>query len=302
MLFRSAMAAAAGDEPLARWLAGARHHPRPVMQRPTIVVAAADHGVVDPGPGLGAGHPTAVVLDAIAQGTAALVPAAAGTGARVVVLDAGVAVPAPGTIEVVPWRATADLVSRAAMTPAMAIAALEGGIAAATAIIEDGADLLVLAAVGVGGDLAAAALIAALTADDEAAAMEDDRALIAAALARVRGAGRSLTTPAGALIALAELGGGDLGALAGLVLTAAALHVPVVLDGVVATAAALLAATMVPAVRGYLLAAHAGGGLAATRARAALGLTPLIGYGLGRGDGAGGALTLHLLRAATAAP
>ena len=296
------MAAAAGAEPLARWLAGARHHPRPVLQRPTIVVVAADHGVVDPGPGLGAGHPTAVVLDAIARGDAALVPAAAGAGARVVVLDAGVAVPAPGTIEVVPWRATADLVSRAAMTPAMAIAALEGGIAAGTAIIEDGADLLVLAAVGVGGDLAAAALIAALTGDDDAAAASDDRALIAAALARGRGAGaRPLTTPAGALIALAELGGGVLGALAGRVLTAAALHVPVVLDGVVATAGALLAATLVPAVRGYLLAAHAGGGPGATRARAALGLTPLVGFGLGRGDGAGGALIQPLLRATTAA-
>lgn len=293
----AAMAMAAGEAPLARWLAGARHRPRPVIARPTLVVAAADHGVLDPGPALAADHPTAIVLAAIARGDAAVARVAAGAGARLVALDAGCAVPAPSTIGVVPWRATGDLVGRAAMTPAMAVAALEGGIAVATALIEDGADLLVLAAVGVGGDLAAAALIAALTGDAVAATADDDRALVATALARVRGAA-PLAAPIDPLTALAELGGGDLGALAGVILTAAASHVPVVLDGVVATAAALLAVTLVPAVTGYLLAAHAGGGPAAIRARAALGLTPLVGYGLGRGDGAGGALALPLLRAA----
>lgn len=294
----AAMAAAAGEAPLARWLAGARHRPRPVIARPTLVVAAADHGVLDPGPALAADHPTAIVLAAIARGDAAVARVAAGAGARLVALDAGCAVPAPSTIGVVPWRATGDLVGRAAMTPAMAVAALEGGIAVATALIEDGADLLVLAAVGVGGDLAAAALIAALIGDAVAATTDDDRALVAAALARVRGGVTAAGAPIDPLTALAELGGGDLGALTGVILTAAASHVPVVLDGVVATAAALLAVMLVPAVTGYLLAAHAGGGPAATRARAVLGLTPLVGYGLGRGDGAGGALALPLLRAA----
>ncbi|HVV83828.1 MAG TPA: nicotinate-nucleotide--dimethylbenzimidazole phosphoribosyltransferase, partial [Kofleriaceae bacterium] len=68
----AAMAEAAGEATLARWLAGARHRPRPVIVRPVIVVAAADHGVLDPGPSLGAGHPTAIALAAIASGDAAV--------------------------------------------------------------------------------------------------------------------------------------------------------------------------------------------------------------------------------------
>jgi nicotinate-nucleotide--dimethylbenzimidazole phosphoribosyltransferase len=295
----AAMAAAAGDEPLARWLAGARHHPRPLVARPAIVVVAADHGALDPGPALGADHPTAIALAAIVDGDAAVARLATGAGARVVLVDAGAAVACAAAIGVVPWRATADLVSRAALTPAMAIAALEGGIAAATALVEDGVDLLVVGATGVGGDVAAAAVIAALTGDDPAAADEDVRALVGEAVARVRGARND--PPLDPLVALAELGGGDLGAVAGLVLTAAALHVPVILDGVVALAGALTAVALAPAAGGYLLAAQAGGGPAAARARAALGLTPVVGYGVGRGDGAGGALALPVVRAAARA-
>ncbi len=288
----AAMAATAGDEPLARWLAGARHRPRATVSRPVIVVAAADHGVLDPGPGLGADHPTAVELAAIARGDAVLMTLARAAGARVVVVDAGVAVPAGNTVGAVPWRATADLVSGPAMTAARATAALEGGIAVATALIEDGADLLVLAGLGAGGELAATALVAALTGE---AAPADDDGLVAAALARV---GTRLEASA----ALAELGGGDLGVLAGMVLAAAASHLPVVLDGPVATAAALVAATMMPAVGGYLLAAHAGGGWTARQARATLGLAPLVGQGLGRGDGCGGALVLPVLAARLLTP
>lgn len=307
----AAMAAAAAGAPLARWLAGARHRPRPTIGRPTVVVVAADHGVVDPGPSLGADHPTAIALAAIAGGDAAVTRLAAASGARVVTLDAGVAVPSPSSIPLVPWRATADLVARPAMTPAMAVAALEGGVAAATALCEDGADLLVLGAVGVGGELAAAAVIAALT--GTAVGDGDDGPLVAAALARLTSlappastastastAPPSSVTALTALTALAELGGGDLGASAGLILTAAALHVPVIVDGVVALAGALLAARLAPAVTGYLLAAHAGGGSAASAARTALGLTPLVAQGLGRGDGAGGALVLPLVTAAAA--
>jgi nicotinate-nucleotide--dimethylbenzimidazole phosphoribosyltransferase len=307
----AAMASVAGGEPLARWLAGARHQPRPRVARPTVIIAGADHGVLEPGPGLGREHPSAIAAEAIASGDAAVTRIALGAGARVVLLDGGLAVEAAAAIGVVPWRATADLVTRAAMTPAMAVAALEGGVAAATALIEDGADLLVLGAIGVGGDVAAAALIAALTGDDPPAADDDVRALVAEAVARFRvargGPGESAasgssagssSSAAFALAALAELGGGDVGALAGVTLTAAGLHVPVIVDGVVALAAALLASALAPAVGGYLLAAHAGGGPAAARARAALGLTPVVGYGLGRGDGAGGALALPVVLAA----
>lgn len=288
-----ALGAAAADAPLARWLAGARHHPRPSVTRPAVMVVAADHGVLDPGPSLGADHPTAIALAAIAAGDAAIASLARGAGAHVVVIDAGVAIEATAAIGVVPWRATADLVTRAAMTPAMARAALEGGIAAATALVEDGTDLLILGAVGVGGDVAAAAVIAALTGDDPPAADDDVRALVQQAVARIAPPVRQ-----DPLAVLAELGGGDLGVLAGAMLTAAALHVPVIVDGVVALAGALIACTLAPATAGYLLAAHAGGGPAAGRARAALRLTPMIGYGLGRGDGAGGALALPVVLAA----
>ena len=292
----AAMAAAARGRAgeLAGWLAGARHAPRPTVARRLVLIVAADHGVLDPGLALGAAHPTATALTAIAAGDAAVVRVARGAGARVLAVDAGVAEPAhvpASTLPLSPGRASGDLAAGAALTPVEVVAALEAGIAATTALIEDGVDVLALGALGLGGDLAAAAVTAALTGGGADLAPDDGRDLVARALGHV-------VPGATPLDVVAAVGGRDLAVLAGVVLTAAALHVPVVLDGAVTTAAALVAARLAPAAAGYVVAAHAGGGAAAIAARAALDLTPIVAAGLGHGEGTGAAMALPVLAAA----
>ena len=286
-------AARAGDGAIAAWLAGARHAVAPRLRDRTALCVLHDHGVVAGGVDFGAAHPTAIAASAIVDGTAALARAAAAAGAAVVVIDAGVATaaPLPAAVVRVARGASGDLAVGAALTPVEAIAALEAGVAIATALIEGGLDLLALGAIGAGSDLAAAAVIAALTGGDAALATPDGRDLVAAGLALV---------PAGAtpLDVVAAVGGRDVAVLAGVILAAAAMYVPIVLDGAVTLAAALVAARLAPPVVGYLACAHAGGGAAAAAARAALGLAPILSAGLGHGDGTGAVMLVPVIAAA----
>ncbi|MBK9034979.1 MAG: nicotinate-nucleotide--dimethylbenzimidazole phosphoribosyltransferase [Myxococcales bacterium] len=293
----AAMAAArAADGPLAAWLAAARHARTPALARRTVVCVLADHGVVATGGALGAEHPTAIAATTIARGEAALARAAAAASAALVLIDAGVAAAGalPPAVISVARGPSGDLAEGAALTPVEVIAALEAGVAIATALAEGGLDLLAVGALGAGGDLAAAAVIAALTGGGAELAAADGRALVAAGLALV-------PPGATALDVVAAVGGRDVAVVAGMILAAAATYVPVVLDGAVTLAAALVAARLAPDVRGYLACAHAGGGAAAAAARTALGLTPVLSVGLGSGEGTGAAMLLPVLAAAVTA-
>ncbi len=295
----TAMAAAAraraGD--LAGWLAGARHSTRPTLDRRIVLVVAADHGVIDPGLALGAEHPTAITLAALDSGETALARVARAADAMLLLVDAGTAEPShvpESALRLSPGHGSDDLTTGAALTPIAVTQALESGIALATALSEEGLDVLALGAVGLGGDISAAAIIAALTAGDADLAPADARPLVAAGLAHL-----SPTATPSEIVA--ALGGRDIAVLAGVVLTAAAAHVPVVIDGAVTTAAALFAARLAPHTAGYLCAAHAGGGPAAAAARRALDLTPLVAAGLGHGEGTGATMAIPLLAAAATA-
>jgi nicotinate-nucleotide--dimethylbenzimidazole phosphoribosyltransferase len=282
---------------LAGWLAGARHAPRPSVERRVVLVVAADHGVVDPGIALGAGHPTVIALAALDGGDAALCRIARSSATSLLLVDAGVAEPTHlprSVLGLSPGHGSADLATGAALTPIDVGLALDAGIALVTALAEDDLGVLALGAVGLGGDVAAAAVIAALTGGDAELAAEDLRAEVAAGLAQL-GPG---ATP---LEVLAAVGGRDIAVLAGVVLAAAAIHVPVIVDGAVTTAAALVAARLAPDAVGYVCAAHGGGGASAAAARRALELTPLVTVGLGHGEGAGAAMALPLVIAAAAA-
>jgi len=277
-------------ERLAAALGGAQHTARPRAARRTIVVCAGDHGAGDPGISLGAAHPTVVAARAIADGTAALAQVARASGTPIVLVDAGVAEPAelPGVAIRLGRGASRDLLREPAMTVVDAALALEAGIALAVSLVDAGLDVLAVGALGVGAELAAAALLgAALGAPPTG--LGDDAAVAAGA----QGAALA-QAGAGALDRLAALGGPDTAVLAGLMLAAASMNVPVVLDGHATGAAALAAAAFAPAVTGALIAAHAGA-LAHPRILAHLGLVPLFEVGLGHGEGTGAAILLPLI-------
>jgi nicotinate-nucleotide--dimethylbenzimidazole phosphoribosyltransferase len=292
-----AMAAARSARgPIAAWLAGARHSLAPSLTRRTVVCVCADHGVVASGVRFGAAHPTVIAATAIVDGSAAVTRAAAAVGARMVVIDAGVAEPdaMPADVVRVAHGSSGDLAVGAAMTPLEVVAAIESGAAIATALFEAGLDLLALGAVGAGADLATAAVIAALTNADTDLAPPDGRALVAAGLAW-------LPPNPSPLDVLATVGGRDLAVLTGIILASAAMYVPILVDGAVTLAAALVATRLAPDCAGYVGCAHSGGGAAAAAARSAIGVHPLLSVGLGHGEGSGAAMMLPVVIAANAA-
>jgi nicotinate-nucleotide--dimethylbenzimidazole phosphoribosyltransferase len=276
---------------LAARLAAARHAPRPRVDRKVVVVCAGDHGEAEPGIELGALHPTVVAAETLTRGDAALARVAANAGARVLVLDCGTTGAAymPSAVVQVGRGPSADVTAGPARTMVDAILGIESGIAVALALADEGLDVLALGRIGLGGEVSSAALVAAATrAGVDQVAPEADAVAVAAALAA--------NTPLGPGIErIAALGGPETAVLVGLILAAASMNVPVVLDDHATSAAALAAAALAPALPGYLVAAHGGTLPAHRRALAALGLAPLFELGLARGEGTGAAMALPLI-------
>jgi nicotinate-nucleotide--dimethylbenzimidazole phosphoribosyltransferase len=300
------------EDLLAR-MAGSTGRECPSVERPAILLAAADHGVAAEGV---SAYPQAVTAQMVRNylaGGAAINALAAAAGARLLVVDAGVAGGLPGDLPVrrLGIRAgSGNIAHEPAMGRAEAAAALLAGAALAAELIDAGADILALGEMGIANTTPAAALTSAFTGAPPAqtvgrgtgvddATLAHKLAVVERALARARAAG-----PAGALATLAELGGLEIAALAGATLAAAARRVPVLLDGYITTAAALAAAAFAPAVRDHLLASHCSAEPGHALALAHLGLSeaagagPLLRLGLRLGEGSGAALALPLVAAA----
>jgi nicotinate-nucleotide--dimethylbenzimidazole phosphoribosyltransferase len=246
-----------------------------------------------------------MVANFLASG--AVVNAIAGqAGAEVCVVDVGVAAdlpPAPGLLPRKVRRGTADMTVAPAMTRQEAQQAVEAGIETARDLVTAGNRCLVTGDMGIANTTASAALIAAFTgadpvevtgrgtgADDETWARKVD--VVRRALARHQ------PDPGDPLGVLAAVGGLEQAALAGYLLGAAALRVPVVLDGVIACAAALAAAALSPEAVHYLVAGHRSTEPGASRALAALGLRPVLELDLRLGEGSGAALAVPVVQAA----
>jgi nicotinate-nucleotide--dimethylbenzimidazole phosphoribosyltransferase len=277
-------------EQLAAALGGAQHTARPRGARRTILVCAGDHGAGDPGISLGAAHPTVITAHAIAGGTAALAQVARASGTPIVLVDAGAAEPAelPAAAIRLGRGPSRDLQREPAMTVVDAALALEAGIALAVSLVDAGLDVLAVGAIGVGADVASAALLGAALGAPPTGLGDAGAETAGAQGAALAAAG------AGALERLAALGGPDTAVLAGVMLGAASMNVPIVLDGYATGAAALAAAAFAPAVAGSLIAAHTGA-FTHPRVLAHLGLRPMFEVGLGHGEGTGAAMLLPLI-------
>lgn len=281
--------------------------PPPIPDHPAVVVAAGDHGVHAQGVTRWPRAVTTAMVSTVANGRAAVSVLAGQVGATVAILDVAVADPGPAPEGVRRRRVvadgTADLAVEPAMTIDQAIAAVNHGADLADDLVDAGHDLLAIGDLGIANTTASACLVGAMAGIDDATAIVgpgagNDRAtvarkveVVAAALAR-HGDGRE---PVGVL---ASLGGAEHAALVGVVLAGAARQVPVVLDGVIADAAALVAAALHAAVPDRLLAGHRSTEPAATIALDRLGLRPLLDLDLRLGEGTGAVLAIPIVRAA----
>jgi nicotinate-nucleotide--dimethylbenzimidazole phosphoribosyltransferase len=299
-------------EDVAAQLAGiAGECPAPLPTPAAVAVFAGDHGVHAQGVTPWPQEVTAQMVANVAAGGAVVNAFAAQLGADVVVVDVGVAMPvgpAEGLLERNVRRGTADLSLGPAMTLDEARRAVEVGIEVATALAADHG-CLVTGDMGISNTTASAALVCAFTGASPAEATGrgtgvDDPTLarkvdvVTRAVARVPG---RPATPEQALAALAEVGGLEHAALAGFVLGAAAARVPVLLDGVIAGSAALVAAGLCPTALEHALAGHSSAEPGSGPALRALGLRPLLGLDLRLGEGTGALLALPLVASAARA-
>ncbi|MFC4123160.1 nicotinate-nucleotide--dimethylbenzimidazole phosphoribosyltransferase [Nonomuraea zeae] len=302
-------------EEVAIRLAGAAGASPPPMPEPAaLAIFAADHGVHARGVSPWPQEVTVQMVANFLAGGAVANAFAAQAGVTVTVVDVGVAADlpeAPGLVIRKIAHGTDDLSQGPAMTVDQAVRALEAGIVVARGLIAEGARCLITGDMGIANTTASAALISVFTGKDPADvtgrgtgiddAMYHGKVDIVRESLRVNGLVGFIDSgspPSEALRALAAVGGFEHAALAGFILGGAAARVPVILDGVIAGAAALVAAALDPAVTDHCVAGHRSAEPGHAAALTHLGLRPLVDLELRLGEGTGGLLAHPMVCAA----
>jgi nicotinate-nucleotide--dimethylbenzimidazole phosphoribosyltransferase len=189
------------------------------------------------------------------------------------------------------------------MTSDQAEACLALGLRVAQDLINDGLDLLACGEMGIGNTTPATAIIAAVTGKPAIEVVGPGTGLPSSALAHKaevveRALAFNRPDPAHGLDLLAKVGGFEIGAIAGAMLAAAASGIPIVVDGFIATAGAIIASILAPGARAYMIAGHRSAEPGHDAALAYLGLSPLLSLGMRLGEGTGAVLAMHLVESA----
>ena len=278
------------------------------LDNKVIVTCAGDHGVTDEGVSLFPQEVTAqMVFNFVGQG-ASINVLAKHAGARVRVADLGVNFDFDSDLPIFHkkvGKGTANFARVPAMSREDAVRSVEAGIEIVNELLAKGAvDMLGTGDMGIGNTTPSSAVIAAFsgiavdkltgrgTGIDDAALANKIR-VIEQALAMHR------PDPKDPLDVLAKVGGFEIGGLAGLVIGAAAAGIPVVCDGLIATAGALIACELAPAAKAYLFASHRSVEVGHRFMHERLGVEPLLDIQFRLGEGTGAALAMELLDAAT---
>jgi nicotinate-nucleotide--dimethylbenzimidazole phosphoribosyltransferase len=297
-------------ERLAVELAAIQGEALPRVAPPAMLVFAADHGVAAEGVSAFPQAVTARMVANFTAGGAAINVFARQHGARLEVIDVGVATPLPDStadhsllVDEKVRSGTANMCEHDAMTPDEARQAMAAGVRAAERAAVAGCRCLIVGEMGIANTTASSALLAALTGEAvaglvgpgtgvDAAGLAHKRAVIERALAARR------PEPADPLGALAAVGGLEIAAMAGAFLGGAARRLPLLVDGFIATVAALVACRLQPGLRDFLIFGHRSREPGHERALAALDARPLLDFELRLGEGTGAALAFPLLDSA----
>jgi nicotinate-nucleotide--dimethylbenzimidazole phosphoribosyltransferase len=283
--------------------------PPPMPEPAAVAIFAADHGVhaqrVTPWPQ----EVTAQMVANFLAGGAVVNAFAAQAGAEVVVVDVGVRAEldhVPGLLPRKIAPGTADFTAGPAMTREQAEAAIAVGTEVARDLVTAGNRCLLTGDMGIANTTASAALVCAFTGRDAAEVTGrgtgiDDETLARKVDVVSRGLARHQPDPADPVGVLAAFGGFEHAALAGFILGGAALRTPVILDGMIAGAAALAAAALAPRSADCCLAGHLSAEPGHAAALDHLGLKPLIDLGLRLGEGTGALLALPVAASAVRA-
>jgi nicotinate-nucleotide--dimethylbenzimidazole phosphoribosyltransferase len=293
-------------EALSVQLAGITGNPRPSLQHKVIITMAGDHGVVAEGV---SAYPQAVTPQMVynfLRGGAAINVMARHVGARVIVVDMGVAAVLeahPNLVDKKVALGTGNIARGPAMSREQAGRALLAGAEVVEAEISRGLDILGTGDMGIGNTTPSTAIAAALTGQPVAELAGrgtgvDDAGLARKVAAVQRALAANQPDRGDALDVLAKVGGFEIGGLAGAILAAAAHRRPAVIDGFISTAAAMIAVGLAPQVRPYLVAAHRSQERGHALMLEWLALTPLLDLDMRLGEGTGAALGISLAEVA----
>jgi len=293
-------------EELSIQVAGITGQALPRIDDKVIVTMAGDHGVTVEGVSAYASEVTAQMVYNFLHGGAAINVLAGHVGARVVVVDIGVAQelePHPDLVSRKVARSTRNMACGPAMSRREAIQAIEVGIEVVERELAQGLDIVGTGDMGIGNTSASSAIVAAVT---------------GAPVAQVTGRGTGIgdvqlqhkveiikralmvnhPDPDDPLDVLAKVGGFEIGGITGVILGAGAHHIPVVADGFISGAGALIAVGLAPQVRDYLIAAHQSVEVGHRLVLESLELAPLLDLSLRLGEGTGAVLGMCLVEAA----
>ena len=294
-------------EELSIQLAGMKAAPFASVERKAVIVMAADHGVAMEGVSAYPAEVTAQMVLNFLRGGAAINSLARQAGARVTVVDIGVATQfesLPGLTQRKVMCGTRNLAQGSAMRREEAEQALQVGVDVLHEEAAHGLDIVATGDMGIGNTTPSSAIAAVMTGlpvsqvvgrgtgiDDQG--LERKIKVIQQALAI------NHPDPNDAMDVLHKVGGLEIAGLAGVMIAAASHRIPVVVDGFISTAAAMIAVGLAPGVREYLISAHQSVEVGHQAMLKHLKLKPLLDLNLRLGEGTGAALAFHLIEAAT---
>ncbi len=293
-------------EALSIQIAGITAKPRPGLRHKVIAVMAGDHGVVAEGVSAFPQEVTPQMVLNFLHGGAAINVLARHVGARVEVVDMGVAVDLPPHPELI-VKKVAYGTDNIARGPAMSRDQAEQALLAGAEVIQEqlskGIDILGTGDMGIGNTTPSAAIAAVLTGRAPEKIVGRGTGLDDAGVQhKINVVRRALDVnqpnPEDALDVLAKVGGFEIGGLAGAMLAAAANRIPIMVDGFISTAAAMIAASLAPAIRPYLIASHQSQEQGHRIMLEWLELSPLLDLDLRLGEGTGASLGISLADAA----
>lgn len=274
--------------------------------KPVMLLMCGDHGICRYGVSAFPQEVTLQMIKGYGRGTAGANVLARHGGSDIVVVDVGTAFDLHDCLHVrqckVAWG-TEDFTQGPAMTEAQAVKALEVGMRIADEAIDGGCNLLETGEMGIANTTSTAAIAAAFLGlppeitTGRGSGINDERLRIKTEVVR-RGIEVNRPEKGNGFDVLCKVGGYDHAGLAGMILAGAARHVPTMVDGVNATAAALIAYGINPASAGYLLCSHLSSDQSAAKMLEVLGMKPIINAGMRLGEGTGASLAISVLRMA----
>lgn len=292
-------------EDLALRLALIARGPEIKLDRALLLIFAGDHGLTESGVSSYPASVTQAMVSTLLAGRASANAFAAAVDAEVLVVDAGMAAalpPHPKLIDANVARSARNALREPAMTVDQAWLAVRRGVEIAEQRVgEGGADILLLGEMGIGNSASAALMMhrllpapladcIGLGAGHDAEGLQRKQEVLAAA------ARRTLVNEP--LDVLVEFGGFEIGMMAGAIMGAAEARKPVIADGFIGSAAALLAIRMEPTVADYLFFSHRSAERGHRQMLDGMGVEPLLDLSMRLGEGTGALLALPLLRAA----